>query len=91
MAGNNQTKVNVLHSKKEMRKAITDKLQIALPKMKVTLGDKKFSRRLKKAVKVLLQGIHSDAVLKRAKKKADAGKAASTKNLSAKKAKVTKR
>jgi hypothetical protein len=91
MANNNQTEVSVLHSKKEMKRAVADKLQIALPEMKSTLGDKKFSRRLKKAVKMLLHGIHSDDVLKKAKKKADANKAASAKKLAAKNVKASKK
>ena len=91
MANNDQTEVSVLHSKKEMKRAVTDKLQIALPEMKSTLGDKKFSRRLKKAVKMLLHGIHSDDVLKKAKKKADANKAASAKKLAAKNVKASKK
>src|SRR4051812_27983658 len=91
MANNNQTDVSVLHSKKEMKRAVADKLQIALPEMKSTLGEKKFSHRLKKAVKMLLHGIHSDDVLKRAKKKADANKAASAKKLAAKEAKAAKK
>jgi len=91
MANNNQTDVSALHSKKEMKRAVADKLQIALPEMKSTLGEKKFSHRLKKAVKMLLHGIHSDDVLNKAKKKADANKAASAKKLSAKKAKAAKK
>ena len=91
MTNDNKTAGSVLHSKKEMKKAVADKLQVALPEMKTTLGEKKFNHRLKKAVKMLLHGIHSDDVLKKAKKKADANKAASAKKLSAKKAKATKK
>ena len=91
MASNNQTEVSVLHSKKEMKKAVADKLQVALPEMKTTLGERKFDRRLKKAVKMLLHGVHSDDVLKKAQKKADANKAASAKKLAAKKAKAAKK
>lgn len=91
MANNNQTEVSTLHSKKEMKKVVADKLQMALPEMKATLGEKKFSRRLKKAVKVLLHGIHSNDVLQKAKKKAVANKAASAKKLTTKKAKGTKK
>jgi hypothetical protein len=91
MANNNQTEASVLYSKKEMKKAVADKLQIALPEMKTTLGERKFSRRLKKAVKLLLHGVHSDDVLKKAKKNADANKVASAKKLAAKKAKAVKK
>ena len=91
MANNTQTEVSELHSKKEMKRAIADKLQVALPEMKSTLGEKKFSHRLKKAVKMLLHGIHSDDVLKKAKKKAVANKAASAKKLAAIKVKAAKK
>jgi hypothetical protein len=91
MANNNRTEVSALHSKKEMKKAIADKLQTALPEMQSTLGEKQFSRRLKKAVKMLLHGIHSDDVLKKAKKKAVANKAASAKKLAVKEAKAVKK
>jgi len=74
-----------------MKKAVAEKLQTALPDMRSTLGEKKFSRRLKKAIKVLMHGIHNNDVLKKAKKKADANKAASTKKLTAKKAKAVKK
>ena len=91
MTNDNHAEVSVLHSKKEMKRAVADKLQVALPEMKTTLGDKKFSHRVKKAVKLLLHGIHSDDVLKEAKKKADANKAKSAKKLAAKKAKAAKK
>lgn len=91
MANNKQTEVSVLHSKKEMKRDVADKLQIALPEMKSTLGEKKFSHRLKKAVKMLLHGIHSDDVLKKAQKKANANKATSSKKLASKKAKAIKK
>jgi hypothetical protein len=91
MTNENHTEVSVLHSKKEMKRAVADKLQVAFPEMKFTLGEKKFNRRLKKAVKMLLHGLHSEDVLKKAKKKADANKAASAKKLAAKKAKAAKK
>src|SRR4051812_30648311 len=91
MTNENHTEVSVRHSKKEMKRAVADKLQVALPEMKSTLGEKKFNRRLKKAVKMLLHGIHSDDVLKKAKKKADANKAASAKKLAAKTAMAAKK
>jgi hypothetical protein len=91
MTNANHAEVSVLHSKKEMKRAVADKLQVAFPEMKSTLGEKKFNRRLKKAVKMLLHGIHSDDVLKKAKKKADANKAASAKKLNGKKAKAAQK
>jgi len=91
MENSNPKEGNALHSKKEMKKAVAEKLQNALPEMKTSLGEKKFNHRLKKAVKMLVHGIHSDDVLKKAKQKADANKAASAKKLSAKKVKATKK
>jgi hypothetical protein len=83
--------VSVLHSKKEMKRSVADKLQVALPEMESTLGEKRFRHRLKKAVKMLLHGIHNDDVLKKAKKKADANKAKSAKKLAAKNVKAVKK
>jgi len=91
MATDHQTAASALHTKKEMKKAVADKLQTALPEMKTTLGEKKFSRRLKKAVKMLLHGVHSSDVLQKAKKKADINKAASRKKLTAKHTKAIKK
>src|SRR3954447_6297405 len=83
--------VNALHSKKEMKRSVADKLQVALPEMESTLGEKKFRHRLKKAVKMLLHGIHNDDVLKKAKKKANANKAKSAKSIGAKKVTAPKK
>src|SRR5690348_12452669 len=88
MTNNDQPPASILHTKKEMKKAVADKLQTALPDMKNTLGEKKFSRRLKKAVKMLLHGVHSSDVLQKAKKKADVNKAASRKKLTVKQTKA---
>ena len=68
MNNHNPATASAQNTKKGLKKEVTDKLQIALPEMKTTLGEKKFSRRLKKAVKLLLHGIHTDDVLKKAKK-----------------------
>src|SRR3954452_16565183 len=86
-----QAQASVLHSKKEMKRSVADKLQVALPEMESTLGEKKFRHRLKKAVKMLLHGIHNDDVLRKAKKKADANKAKSAKKLGAKNVKAAKK
>jgi hypothetical protein len=91
MTNDNHPAINKLHSKKEMKRAVADKLQTALPEMKTTLGEKKFDRRLKKAVKMLMQGIHSTDVLKKARKKADTNRAASIKKGAAKKTKTAQK
>ena len=44
-------------NKKEIRKQLSDKLEIALLELKELLGDKKFHNRIKKAVKVLTAGL----------------------------------
>jgi hypothetical protein len=44
-------------NKKEIRKQLSDKLEIALLELKDLLGDKKFHNRIKKAVKVLTAGL----------------------------------
>ena len=44
-------------NKKEIRKQLSDKLEVALLELKELLGDKKFHNRIKKAVKVLTAGL----------------------------------
>jgi hypothetical protein len=44
-------------NKKEIRKQLSDKLEIVLLELKDILGDKKFHNRIKKAVKVLTAGL----------------------------------
>ncbi len=88
MAYDNQEASGTLPTKKEMKKVVTDKLHTALPDMKTSLGEKKFSRRLKKAVKMLLHGIHNEDVLKKAKKIADTNRVKSAKKLAVKTAKT---
>jgi hypothetical protein len=45
--------------KKEFKKELTDKMGSALPEIKAKLGEKKFNKRVKKAAKILTQGLHS--------------------------------
>lgn len=52
--------VTGLSGKKEFKKEVADKIEHALPDIKQMLGEKKFDKRLKKAVKLLLQGIKTD-------------------------------
>ena len=47
------------HSKKEYKKDVYAKLVTVLQELKITLGEKEFEHRLKKAAKVLVHGLHS--------------------------------
>ncbi|MEP6683724.1 MAG: hypothetical protein ABJA35_10705 [Parafilimonas sp.] len=46
------------HAKKEFKKKLAGKMESALPEVKLRLGEKKFQRRLKKAAKIFIQGLH---------------------------------
>ena len=63
--------------KKEIRKELADKIAAAIPELKTTLGDKKFEHRIKKAVKLITDGMHKKeriTVAKKAKAKTSAPK-----------------
>ena len=77
------------HAKKEFKKELTDKMETALPEIKTKLGDKKFQRRIKKAAKLLVHGLH-DKDFSANGKKSKAAKAAVKKVKSAKKPKAKK-
>jgi hypothetical protein len=47
------------HPKKEFKKELAVKMGTALFEMKDKLGEKKFERRIKKAAKILMQGLHT--------------------------------
>jgi len=47
-------------SKKEYKKEVYTKLEIALQELKNTVGEKEFQHRLKKAAKVLVHGLHDE-------------------------------
>jgi hypothetical protein len=62
-------------SKKEsardiMLKEIIDQLTIALPALKEKIGDKKFEKRIKKAARLLTEGIKTTAPVREPKAKA---------------------
>ncbi len=61
--------------KKELKQQLTDKMEIALPELRAMLGEKKFAHRLKKAAKLLVEGLHKEDV---SKKKQPTGKASPT-------------
>jgi len=63
--------------KKEIYQQITGQLSTSLPAVKEILGEKKFERRIKKAAKLLSEGIKEKAPkkVKEVKKKANSQKA----------------
>lgn len=48
-----------LSKKAELKKELVSKISSALPEMKQQLGEKKFERRVKKATKMIVHGLHS--------------------------------
>jgi len=59
-----------LPGKKELKQQLADKMQAALPELREMLGEKKFESRVKKAAKLLMQGLHKEDVAKKAKQSA---------------------
>ena len=70
--------------KKELRKQLADKIAAAVPELKTTLGEKKFDNRIKKAAKLMTEGMHKKERTKAAKK-IKTVKSASVKKVAAKK------
>ena len=54
-----KTAIKPAHSKKEFKKELAGKIESALTELKNTLGEKEFQHRVKKATKVLVQGLHN--------------------------------
>lgn len=81
---------NNISGKKEMRKQLADKISAAIPEMQTTLGDKKFQHRIKKAVKLITEGLHKKEAEK-AIKKTKAVKAKLLKKAPAKQIKTAKK
>lgn len=73
------------HSKKELKKELAHKIEVALPEIKEGLGKKKFNKRVKKATKVLTAGLHLNDAEKKEKKNA------AKKSVAIKKAKAAKK
>jgi hypothetical protein len=67
-------------TKKEFKKELANKIESALPELKTKLGDKEFQHRIKKATKILSQGLHSKDVSK-IKSKSKVTTAKNSKNL----------
>lgn len=85
----NQPEKNSTSGKKEIRKQLADKIASAIPELQSALGDKKFQHRIKKAVKLITEGLHKKEEVK-VVKKAKAVKAKAAKKAVAKKAKAAK-
>lgn len=82
---------NTLTGKKELKKQLADKLAAAIPELKLTLGEKKFEHRIKKAVKLITEGLHKKEAKKVVKKAAPKAKTTVPKKAVAKKAKASKK
>lgn len=55
------------HPKREFRKELSAKLETVLAELKGLINEEEFQHRLKKAVKILTQGLHGKDFLKEAK------------------------
>lgn len=75
--------------KKEMRKQLADKISAAIPELQSALGDKKFHHRIKKAVKLITEGMHKKEAAGTVKK-AKSVTAKAPKKAAPKKAKAAK-
>jgi hypothetical protein len=63
MAASKNNEKKKVPSKKKTRKQVEKKLETALATLKPLLGEKKFKKRIRKAGKVLTDGLKKDATL----------------------------
>lgn len=56
-----------VHPKRELRKEFTTKLETVLGELKGLISEEEFQHRLKKAAKILTQGLHGKDFLKKGK------------------------
>lgn len=61
---NNKDTEKKIPGKKELTKQLADKMETALPELRELLGEKKFANRLRKAAKLLMEGLHKQDVPK---------------------------
>src|SRR4051794_35421242 len=90
--GQNAAQTN-LPGKKELKKQLADKMETALPELREMIGEKKFLNRIKKAAKLLMEGLHKEELTKKKmqpNKKAIAAKKTTTKKSAPKKAAAKK-
>jgi len=79
MSDKKLTDIKKESAKDLMLKEIVEQLTIALPALKEKIGDKKFEKRIKKAAKLLSEGIKNSAPEKEQKTKAAVPKKAPAK------------
>ena len=91
MDSTNKPEQNNAPGKKEMRKQLADKIAVAIPELKTTLGEKKFDHRIKKAVKIIADGLHKKERVKVAKKVKVVSTAKAVKTATPKKAATKKK
>jgi hypothetical protein len=56
-----------VHTKKELKKELAQKIETALPEIEESLGKKKFNKRLKKVTRLLVKGVHLNGADKKSK------------------------
>jgi len=78
-----------VHTKKELKKELAHKIETALPEIEESLGKKKFNKRLKKATRLLVKGVHLNGTDK--KVKIDDKKAQNKKKVNVKKKAVNEK
>ena len=55
---NTKSTANGFQNKKQIKKELAHNIEIALPEIKSELGEKKFKKRIKKAAKLITEGLH---------------------------------
>jgi hypothetical protein len=55
---NTKSTTNGFQNKKQFKKELAHNIEIALPQIKSELGEKKFKKRIKKAAKLITEGLH---------------------------------
>jgi hypothetical protein len=55
---NNKLTAHSFQNKKQVKKELAHNIEIALPEIKLKLGEKKFNKRIKKAAKLITEGLH---------------------------------
>ena len=56
-----------VHTKKQLKKELAHKIETTLPEIEESLGKKKFGKRLKKATRLLVKGVHLNGTEKKVK------------------------
>ena len=61
--------VTLLQTKNQLKKELANKIESALPEIKLSLGEKKFNKRLKKITRLLTDGLNLNGKIKATNKK----------------------